>query len=296
MKYLVINKDLIKFISYYLDMKNPKWSLRTFHYNNNRSELVVTDGHKMSIIDANNRLASAYVDFYNYIRPQVPLCDTDLLFNLEFYLKYSKMCEISYEIQETKNSYNLLAINSKNDEIIASEPDLQCKYVDYTYAIKDFVPNTKATLNIEKIEKNIKRILDAIKEHNKLCKLKKDKINTVDAKKVILDLAFNDNNLTISLVTYTSTTSNINLLDPELRLLNIFTCDYTTTSDITSKHLYLNASYLLDILQSFKNLKETNITLHVNFNNKLPEPVLFLPSENDNKGIKSYLMPVKVQK
>lgn len=289
-----INKDLIKFTSYYLDMKTPRWSLRTFHYNNERGEVVSTDGHKLAIINANNRIASDYIALYNTIRPQVPLCDNDLLFNLEFYLKYSKMCEISYEIQETKNSYNLLAI--KNDELIASEPDLQCKYVDYTYAIKDFVSNTKATLNIEKIEKNIKRILDAIKEHNKLCKLKKDKISTIDAKKVILDLAFSDNNLTISLVTYSNTTSNINLIDAELRLLNIFSCDYTTTSDITSKHIYLNANYLLDILHSFKNLYETNVTLHVNFNNKLPEPVLFLPSETNNEGIKSYLMPVKVQK
>ena len=296
MEYLVINKDLIKFTSYYLDMKSPKWSLRTFHYNDNRGELVVTDGHKMSIIDANNRIASAYVDFYKYIRPQVPLCDNDLLFNLEFYLKYSKMCEISYKIQETKNSYTLLAINAKNDEIIASEPDLQCSYPQYEYAIKDFIPNTQAILNIEKIENNLKRILDAIKEHNKLCKLKKDKINTIDAKRLVLDLAFSNNELNISLVTYTSTTSNINLLDPELRLLNIFTCDYTSTSDNTSKHIYLNASYLLDILQSFKNLYETNITLHVNFNNKLPEPIMFLPTENNNEGIKSYLMPVKVQK
>lgn len=289
-----INKELIKFTSYYLNMKTPHWSLRTFHYNNSRGEVVSTDGHKMTIIDANNHLVKDYIAFYNTIRPRVPACDNDLLFNLEFYLKYSKMCEIAYEIQETKNSYNLLAI--KNDEIIASEPDLQCKYVDYTYAIKDFTPNTQATLNIEKIEKNIKRILDAIKEHNKLCKLKKDKINTIDAKKVILDLAFSNNELTISLVTYTSTTSNINLIDAELRLLNIFNCDYTSTSDVTSKHLYLNASYLLDILQSFKNLHETNITLHVNFNNRLPEPVMFLPTENNNKGIKSYLMPVKVQK
>ena len=253
-----------------------------------------TDGHKMSIINANNRLVSDYIAFYNDIRPQVPACDNDLLFNLEFYLKYSKICKIAYEIQETKNSYNLLAI--KNDEIIASEPDLQCNYVDYTYTIKDFVSNTQATLNIDAIEKNIKKVLKAIKEHNKLCKLKKDKTSTIDAKKVILDLAFNDNELNISLVTYASTTSNINLLDPELKVINIFTCDYTTTSDITSKHLYINASYLLDILQSYKSLYETNITLHVNFNSGLPEPIMFLPTESINEGIKSYLMPVKVQK
>lgn len=294
MNYININKDLIKFTSYYIDLKTPHWSLRTFHYNSNKEELVATEGHKMTLIDANNRIASAYVAFYNTIRSQVSLCETDLLFNLEFYLKYSKICKIAYEIQKTKNSYNLLAY--KDDELIASEPDLQCNYVDYIYAVKDFTPNTQATLNIEKIEKNIKRILDAIKEHNKLCKLKKDKINTIDAKRLVLDLAFSNNELNISLVTYTSTTSNINLLDPELRLLNIFTCDYTSTSDITSKHLYINASYLLDILQSFKNLYETNIILKANFNSKLPEPIMFLPSETNNKGIKSYLMPVKVQK
>ena len=292
MEYISINKELIKFTSYYIDLKTPHWSLRTFCYNSNRGELVSTDGHKMTIIDANNRIASDYIALYNTIKPQVPACDTDLLFNLEFYLKYSKICKIAYEIQETKNSYNLLAI--KDNEIIASEPDLQCNYVDYTYAIKDFVPNTQATLNIEVIEKNIKKIINAIKEHNKLCKLKKDKINTIDAKKVILDLAFIDNTLNISLVTYTNTTSNINLLDPELKALNIFKCDYTTTSDITSKHLYINASYLLDILQSFKSLYETNITLHVNFNNRLPEPIMFLLTESINEGIKSYLMPVKV--
>ena len=294
MNYININKDLIKFTSYYIDLKTPHWSLRTFHYNSNRGEVVSTDGHKMIIIDANNRLVSDYIAFYNDIRPQVPACDNELLFNLEFYLKYSKMCKIAYQIQETKNSYNLLAI--KDDEIIASEPDLQCNYVDYTYAIKDFAPNTQATLNIETIEKNIKRIINAIKEHNKLCKLKKDKTSTIDVKKVILDLAFINNTLTISLVTYTNTTSNINLLDPELRLLNMFTCKYTSTSDVTSKHLYINANYLLDILQSYKSLYETNITLHVNFNNRLPEPIMFLPAENINKGIKSYLMPVKIQK
>ena len=293
MEYININKDLIKFTSYYIDLKTPHWSLRTFHFNSNRGEVVSTDGHKMTIIDSNNRLVSDYIAFYNTVRSQVPACDNDLLFNLEFYLKYSKICKIAYEIQETKNSYNLLAI--KNDEIIASEPDLQCNYVDYTYAIKDFAPNTQATLNIETIEKNIKKVMNAIKEHNKLCKLKKDKTNTIDAKKVILDLAFTNNELTISLVTYTNTTSNINLLDPGLRLLNMFTCNYTSTSDITSKHLYINASYLLDILQSYKSLYETNITLHVNFNNRLPEPIMFLPTESTNKGIKSYLMPVKVQ-
>lgn len=294
MNTISINKDLIKFTSYYIDLKTPHWGLRTFHYNSNRGEIVSTDGHKMTIINANNRLVSDYVAFYNDIRTQVPACDNDLLFNLEFYLKYSKICKIAYEIQETKNSYNLLAI--KNDEIIASEPDLQCNYVDYTYAIKDFVSNTQATLGIDAIEKNIKKVLNAIKEHNKLCKLKKDKTNTIDAKKVILDLAFIDNTLNISLVTYTNTTSNINLLDPELKASNIFTCDYTTTIDVTSKHLYINASYLLDILQSFKSLYETNITLHVNFNSGLPEPVMFLPTESINEGIKSYLMPVKVQK
>ena len=96
--------------------------------------------------------------------------------------------------------------------------------MDYTYAIKDFVPNTQSTLNIEAIEKNIKKVINAIKEHNKLCRLKKDKLNTIDAKKVILDLAFIDNTLNISLVTYTNTTSNINLLDPELKALNIYKC------------------------------------------------------------------------
>lgn len=293
MDYIDINKDLIKFTSYYIDLKTPHWSLRTIHFNSTRGELVSTDGHKMTIIDSNNRIASEYIAFYNDIRPQVPACNNDLLFNLEFYLKYSKICKIAYEIQETKNSYNLLAI--KNDEIIASEPDLQSNYVDYTYAIKDFLPNTQATLNIETIEKNIKKVINAIKEHNKLCKLKKDKISTIDAKKVILDLEFINNTLTISLVTYTNTTSNINLLDPELKALNISTCDYTSTSDITSKHLYINANYLLDILQSFKSLYETNITLHVNFNNRLPEPIMFLPTESINEGIKSYLMPVKVQ-
>lgn len=293
MKYININKDLIKFTSFYIDLKTPHWSLRSFHYNSNRGELVSTEGHKMTIIDANNRIASEYIAFYNDIRPQVPACDNDLLFNLEFYLKYSKICKIAYEIQETKNSYDLLAI--KNDEIIASEPDLQCNYVDYTYAIKDFLPNTQATLDIETIEKNIKKVVNAIKEHNKLCKLKKDKNSTIDAKKVILDLAFINNTLTISLVTYTNTTCNINLLDPELKALNIFTCDYTSTSDITSKHLYINASYLLDILQSFKSLYETNVTLHVNLNSGLPEPIMFLPTESINEGIKSYLMPVKVQ-
>lgn len=293
MNTISINKDLIKFTSYYINLKTPHWSLRTFHYNSNRGEVVSTDGHKMTIIDANNRIASDYVAFYNDIRPQVSECDNDLLFNLEFYLKYSKICTIAYRIQETKNSYNLLAY--KDNELIASEPDIQSTYVDYTYAIKDFASNTRATLNIETIEKNIKKIVNAIKEHNKLCKLKKDKISTIDAKKVILDLAFSDNELNISLVTYTNTTSNINLLDPELKAITIFTCDYTSTSDITSKHLYLNASYLLDILQSFKSLYETNITLHVNFNNRLPEPIMFLPTENNNEGIKSYLMPVKVQ-
>lgn len=293
MNYINIDKELIKFTSYYIDLRTPHWSLRTFHYNSERGEVVSTDGHKMSIIDANNRIASEYIAFYNYIRHQVPACNNDLLFNLEFYLKYSKMCDIAYEIQETKNSYNLLAI--KNDEILASEPDLQSNYVDYTYAIKDFISNTQATLNIEEIEKNIKKVLNAIKEHNKLCKLKKDKISTIDAKKVILDLAFSNNELTISLVTYTNTTNNINLLDPELKALNMFTCDYTSTSDITSKHLYINANYLLDILQSFKSLYETSITLHVNFNNRLPEPIMFLPTESINEGIKSYLMPVKVQ-
>lgn len=293
MKYIIINKDLIKFTSYYIDLKTPHWSLRTFHFNSNKGEVVSTDGHKMTIIDANNHIVRDYIAFYNDIRHQVPACTNDLLFNLEFYLKYSKICKIAYEIQETKNSYNLLAI--KNDEIIASEPDLQSNYVDYTYAIKDFVSNTQATLNIEEIEKNIKKIVNAIKEHNKLCKLKKDKTSTIDAKKVILDLAFIDNTLTISLVTYTNTTSNINLLDPELKASNIFTCDYTSTSDITSKHLYINTSYLLDILQSYKSLYETNITLHVNFNNRLPEPIMFLPTESINEGIKSYLMPVKVQ-
>ena len=293
MEYININKDLIKFTSYYIDLRTPHWSLRTFHFNSNRGEVVSTDGHKMTIINANNRLVSDYINFYNTIRPQVPACDNDLLFNFEFYLKYSKICKIAYEIQETKNSYNLLAI--KNDEIIASESDLQCNYVDYTYAIKDFLPNTQATLNIDALEKNIKKIINAIKEHNKLCKLKKDKTNTIDAKKVILDLAFIDNTLNISLVTYTNTTSNINLLDPELKASNIFTCDYTSTSDITSKHLYINASYLLDILQSYKSLYETNVTLYVNFDNRLPEPVMFIPSENINEGIKSYLMPVKVQ-
>ena len=292
MKYININKDLIKFTSYYIDLKTPHWSLRTFHYNSDRGEVVSTDGHKMTIINSNNRLASDYIALYNTIRPQVPGCTTDLLFNLEFYLKYSKICKIAYEIQETKNSYNLLAI--KNDEIIASEPDLQCNYVDYTYAIKDIASNTQATLNIETIEKNIKRIINAIKEHNKLCKLKKDKTSIIDAKKVILDFAFIDNTLNISLVTCINTTSNINLLDPELKASNIFSCDYTSTSDITSKHLYINACYLLDILQSFKSLYETTITLYVNFN-RLPEPLMFLPSENINKGIKSYLMPVKVQ-
>ena len=294
MKYININRDLIKFTSYYINLKTPHWSLRTFHYNSDRGELVSTDGHKMTIIDASNRIASDYIALYNTIRPQVPTCNTDLLFNLEFYLKYSKICKIAYEIQETKNSYNLLAI--KNDEIIASEPDLQCNYVDYTYAIKDFASNMQATLNIETIEKNIKKIVNAIKEHNKLCKLKKDKTSIIDAKKVILDLAFINNILNISLVTYTNTTSNINLLDPELQSLNIFSCDYTSTSDITSKHLYINASYLLDILQSLKSLYETNVTIHVNFDNRLPEPIMFLPSESINKGIKSYLMPVKVQK
>ena len=293
MKYININKDLIKFTSYYIDLKTPHWSLRTFHYNSNRGELVSTDGHKMTIIDANNRIASDYIALYNTIRPQVPACDNDLLFNLEFYLKYSKICKIAYEIQETKNSYNLLAY--KDNEIIASEPDLQSNYVDYTYAIKDFAPNMQATLNIETIEKNIKKVMNAIKEHNKLCKLKKDKTSIIDAKKVILDLAFINNTLNISLVTYTSTTSNINLLDSELKALNIFTCDYKSTSDVTSKHLYINASYLLDILQSYKSLYESNITLHVNFNSRLPEPIMFLPTENINKGIKSYLMPVKVQ-
>ena len=292
MKYININKDLIKFTSYYIDLKTPHWSLRTFHYNSDRGEVVSTDGHKMTIINSNNRLASDYIALYNTIRPQVPGCTTDLLFNLEFYLKYSKICKIAYEIQETKNSYNLLAI--KNDEIIASEPDLQCNYVDYTYAIKDIASNTQATLNIETIEKNIKRIINAIKEHNKLCKLKKDKTSIIDAKKVILDFAFIDNTLNISLVTCINTTSNINLLDPELKASNIFSCDYTSTSDITSKHLYINACYLLDILQSFKSLYETTITLYVNFN-RFPEPLMFLPSENINKGIKSYLMPVKVQ-
>lgn len=293
MKYININKDLIKFTSYYIDLKTPHWSIRTFHYNSNRGEIVSTDGHKMTIIDANNRLVNDYIALYNTIRPQVPACDNDLLFNLEFYLKYSKICKIAYRIQETKNSYNLLAV--KDNEIIASEPDLQANYVEYTYAIKDFASNTQATLNIETIEKNIKKVMNAIKEHNKLCKLKKDKISTIDAKKVILDLAFIDNELTISLVTYTNTTSNINLLDPELKALNIFTCDYTSTSDITSKHLYINASYLLDILQSYKSLYETNVTLRVNFNNRLPEPIMFLPTESINEGIKSYLMPVKVQ-
>lgn len=292
MKYININKDLIKFTSYYIDLKTPHWSLRTFHFDSNRGELVSTDGHKMTIIDATNRIASEYVAFYNDIRPQVPACDNDLLLNLEFYLKYYKICKIAYEIQETKNSYNLLAY--KDNELIASEPDLQCNYVDYTYAIKDCISNTQATLNIETIEKNIKKVINAIKEHNKLCKLKKDKISTIDAKKVILDLAFIDNTLNISLV-YTNTTSNINLLDPELLALNISTCDYTSTSDITSKHLYINANYLLDILQSFKSLYETNVTLHVNFNSRLPEPVMFLPTERNNEGIKSYLMPVKVQ-
>ena len=293
MDYISINKELIKFTSYYIDLKTPHWSLRTFHFNSNRGEIVSTDGHKMTIIDANNRLASDYVAFYNTVRPQLPECTNDLLFNLEFYLKYSKMCKIAYEIQETKNSYNLLAI--KNDEIIASEPDLQSNYVDYTYAIKDFLPNTQATLNIETLEKNIKKVINAIKEHNKLCKLKKDKPSIIDAKKVILDLAFNDNELNISLVTYTNTTNNINLLDPELKALNIFSCDYTSISDITSKHLYINASYLLDILQSYKSLYETNVTLHINFNNRLPEPIMFLSTESINEGIKSYLMPVKVQ-
>ena len=292
MNYISINKELIKFTSYYINLKTPHWSLRTFYYNSNRGEVVSTDGHKMSIIDANNRLVSDYIALYNTIRPQVPECTNDLLFNLEFYLKYSKICKIAYMIQETKNSYNLLAI--KNDEIIASGPDLQSNYVDYTYAIKDFASNTQATLDIETLEKNIKKIVNAIKEHNKLCKLKKDKISIIDAKKVILDLAFSNNELNISLVTYTNTTSNINLL-PELTATNIFTCDYKSTSDITSKHLYINASYLLDILQSYKSLYETNITLHVNFNNRLPEPIMFLPTEGINEGIKSYLMPVKVQ-
>ena len=293
MEYIIINKDLIKYTSYYIDLKTPHWSLRTFHYNSNRGEVVSTDGHKMTIIDANNRIVSDYIALYDTIRPQVSKCDNDLLFNLEYYLKYSKICKIAYEIQETKNSYNLLAI--KDNEIIASEADLQCSYVDYTYAIKDFAPNTQATLNIETIEKNIKKVMNAIKEHNKLCKLKKDKTSTIDAKKVILDLTFIDNTLNISLVTYTNTTSNINLLNPELKATNIFKCDYTSTSNITSKHLYINACYLLDILQSFKSLYETNITLHVNFNNRLPEPIMFLPTESINEGIKSYLMPVKVQ-
>ena len=288
MNYINIDKELIKFTSFYIDLKTPHWSLRTFHYNSDRGEVVSTDGHKMTIINSNNRLASVY----NTVRPQVPECTNDLLFNLEFYLKYSKLCRIAYRIQETKNSYNLLAY--KDNELIASEPDLQCNYVDYTYAIKDFAPNTQATLNIETIEKNIKKVMNAIKEHNKLCKLKKDKTSIIDAKKVILDLAFNDNELNISLVTYTNTTSNINLLNSELKASNTFTCDYTSTSNITSKHLYINASYLLDILQSFKSLYETNITLHVNFNNRLPEPIMFLPTENNNEGIKSYLMPVKV--
>ena len=293
MEYININKELVKFTSYYIDLKTPHWSLRTFHYNSNRGEVVSTEGHKMTIIDANNRLVSDYIAFYNTVRTQVPACDNDLLFNLEFYLKYSKMCKIAYQIQETKNSYNLLAI--KNDEIIASEPDLQSNYVEYTYAIKDFASNTQATLNIETMEKNIKKVMNAIKEHNKLCKLKKDKTSIIDAKKVILDLAFTNNELTISLVTYTNTTNNINLLDPELKATNIFTCDYTSTSDITSKHLYINASYLLDILQSYKSLYETNIILHVNFNSRLPELIMFLPIESINEGIKSYLMPVKVQ-
>ena len=48
-------------------------------------------------------------------------------------------------------------------------------------------------------------------------------------------------------------------------------------------------------MQSFKSLRETNITLHVNFNDRLPEPIMFLPTESINEGIKSYLMPVKVQ-
>ena len=41
--YLVINKDLIKFTSYYLNMKSANWSLRTFHYNSNRSEYYTRD-------------------------------------------------------------------------------------------------------------------------------------------------------------------------------------------------------------------------------------------------------------
>ena len=293
MEYININKDLIKFTSYYIDLKTPHWSLRTINYNSNRGELVSTDGHIMTIIDANNRIASDYIALYNNIKPQVHACKTDLLFNLEFYVKYSKLCKIAYEIQETKDSYNLLAI--KDNEIIASEPDLQCNYVEYTHTIKDLAPNTQATLNIETIEKNIKKVINAIKEHNKLCKLKKDKINTIDAKKVILDFAFIDNTLSISLVTYTNTTSNINLLDPKLQELNIFACDYTSTSDITSKHLYINANYLLQIMQSFRSLHETSITLHVNFDNRLPELIMFLPTRNNNEGIKSYLMPVKVQ-
>lgn len=294
-KKLNINNNMVKLFCNYIDLKNSKWNLRSFHYNTTRQEIVATDGHKLIIVNNKCELVKDYISFFEDMKKDITNINDnqDLLFNLEFYLKYNKLCNLYYKVQETKNSYNLIAV--KDNHIIASEPDLQATYPDYSCAIDYISYNTQAKINVPLMLKTLKDITNEIKEHNKLCKLKKDKISTINEKTVLIDLVFNDNDLKVILSEETEKT-NLNISLININKFTSYTCKFNTSINepIKDRRYRVNLKLFIDILTGFNQLKEHEIMLH--FNLEGLRPIKITPLNIYTQDIVSYLMPCKILK